>query len=860
MSFGFPARGRFNLPKYQSATDIAGRIADPVQTTTDLANVPPSAREDKQIRLVEDDGAIFYFDAQAVSGDVAPVSGSGFWIRSNDVVTSTVPEATSAPGGDTKGILTVDSDKGLQIIGGVLETKLDPDNTISFGTTGGLRVTPGVVIMHVTTHEAGGDDELNVAGLSGLLADAQTPLSHASTHQDGGSDEIATATSTANAIPKADSSGKLESGWGGDPDTLATLDSSGYLPDDETELVYRNILQTGLRTGGVVSINGGDPTLFDVTAGSGLIVNTHTDPDNPTITRVTWNAFTGVSTTGLGSSFITYVLINSSGALVQQTTNPTPSQLRSLILLAILFHPNGVNITAASRAIPALSPSLAGVDFAKAFGPLNISGNVFSPNGANLQVDKSSGEIFSIGSNVWTTPSDPHTTVLGSQVPVTFLTVVYRDGIGGFTFESPTSLLDPTRYDDGSGTPAVVGANQWTLQRLFLTPLGQIFVALGQNLFNTKEDAISEIGVPIDLPVEANEGVMRGWIALRGGATALNSTSDAEFVAAGRLGITDISAGTSSGEINEGVNIGVDGVGVFDSKSGITLQFRNVAPASPAVTVNLNGADIDIDVESATETQRGAAEIATQAETDTGTDDLRIVTPLKLATTLSTRVVGPGSATGNAITRYDGTTGKLVKNSGLRITDTPTIEKNANDGTGIVIGQTPAGANTGSTVQVLSVTTTQRDQLVAANGMVIYNTTLGVLQMRRNGVWTSAGKKDIVCSFGSANGTGLASVDAAFTVKARLYFAGTNAWGALSNITIITSADTATGRVRIFDLTNALIIGTSVTIPSGSAPTIRTITPANVPTGQAIWEVQMIRDTGTGGNAIRCSSLSLVFS
>lgn len=58
----------------------------------------------------------------------------------------------------------------------------------------------------------------------------------------------------------------------------------------------------------------------------------------------------------------------------------------------------------------------------------------------------------------------------------------------------------------------------------------------------------------------------------------------------------------------------------------------------------------------ATETRTGLAELATQAETDAGTDDARIVTPLKLKTYLDTIVgnysttVGNGSATSFALT------------------------------------------------------------------------------------------------------------------------------------------------------------------------------------------------------------------
>jgi len=46
---------------------------------------------------------------------------------------------------------------------------------------------------HATTHQAGGSDQISVAGLSGLLADGQTPLAHKTSHQSGGSDELALA-------------------------------------------------------------------------------------------------------------------------------------------------------------------------------------------------------------------------------------------------------------------------------------------------------------------------------------------------------------------------------------------------------------------------------------------------------------------------------------------------------------------------------------------------------------------------------------------------------------------------------------------------------------------------------------------
>ena len=54
----------------------------------------------------------------------------------------------------------------------------------------GLLADPQAALSHASSHENGGGDEISVAGLSGLLADAQTPIAHASSHENGGLDEL----------------------------------------------------------------------------------------------------------------------------------------------------------------------------------------------------------------------------------------------------------------------------------------------------------------------------------------------------------------------------------------------------------------------------------------------------------------------------------------------------------------------------------------------------------------------------------------------------------------------------------------------------------------------------------------------
>lgn len=76
---------------------------------------------------------------------------------------------------------------------------------------------------------------------------------------------------------------------------------------------------------------------------------------------------------------------------------------------------------------------------------------------------------------------------------------------------------------------------------------------------------------------------------------------------------------------------------------------------------------LEVNRDQATETALGVAEIATQSETNTGTDDQRIVTPLKLKTLLDNRVggyaanVGNGSSTSFALTHNLNTVDVIVQ-------------------------------------------------------------------------------------------------------------------------------------------------------------------------------------------------------
>ena len=96
-------------------------------------------------------------------------------------------------------------------------------------------------------------------------------------------------------------------------------------------------------------------------------------------------------------------------------------------------------------------------------------------------------------------------------------------------------------------------------------------------------------------------------------------------------------------------------VTVDEGTAGAATTWRQTQVNGVIATNNVIWSAFGTAAPAATETQSGIAELATQAETDAGTDDLRIVTPLKLKT-FSGRALryatdfGDGSATSYVIT------------------------------------------------------------------------------------------------------------------------------------------------------------------------------------------------------------------
>jgi hypothetical protein len=358
-------------------------------------------------------------------------------------------------------------------------------------------------------------------------------------------------------------------------------------------------MATGVISGGIVTKNGMDADEFDVSAGTGVVVNNYTNPNDPTLAPTSWPGSSGVALDDI-SEEQTYVGVDAAGALIQQPDEFTPIQKRTIIPLAKIEHPDHTEIESVlSMTTPAFDVMLQTADFLQAFGNFNISGNNFTANGANLHIDKDAGKVYipTIGY-----PTDRRSPSIKNTSPETESTFIYsyRSAVPGvWTHTVSTDLIDPDQYDDGDGSLAGVPVGKFTIQMIFYEPYSAVHVIqYGQTYYDSIPDAQAAVTVGVDMDPYVDDTLFRTWLIVKVGTTHLNDGAFAYFAQAGRFGVSTIVAGAGGGESNTASNVGLAGVGPFLLKAGIDLEFKNIAAASSKVDVsdNVPQSTVDIDV------------------------------------------------------------------------------------------------------------------------------------------------------------------------------------------------------------------------------------------------------------------------
>lgn len=295
-------------------------------------------------------------------------------------------------------------------------------------------------------------------------------------------------------------------------------------------------MSTSVMSGGEFTPNA-DPTKVDISPMTGVIVDWNSSipfaPTNPGLVQVTYPG-----TTALTPAFapFTYYLVNSAGALVQQATRPTPTQRRQMVFLGLTLTQGGIIVV--DQTIPTIPSQMNNqlVDLMDGLGPFSTVGNVLSPNGANLSINKSAGTLFARGFSQVPTYEDPHNATLPVQTPMNFRHITALVGSAG----PLTTLLNVTQYDpNGLGvlTPVGGGANTSTNFRIFgfanNTVNEQILVQYGQNTYASLAAAVAGIGGGNFVQQAATlSGALLGWISVTRTATNLSDPTQAVFTKA----------------------------------------------------------------------------------------------------------------------------------------------------------------------------------------------------------------------------------------------------------------------------------------------------------------------------------------
>ncbi len=290
-------------------------------------------------------------------------------------------------------------------------------------------------------------------------------------------------------------------------------------------------LSSGVLTGGIMTINV-DDTKFDISDGTGQITQ------GAVKTPVSWSGLTAQSTAYAG--ILTYVSINSAGNPVYSPTKPNNSALRDNIFLGVLVHPNAVNLVAIDNEQLVLQNTTNQIhDLANAIGFINTSGNQLLPSGANLTFQKLAGTMFAFGSNYKNDVKNPHdvSTPLVDTAGAGTFQYRYQDGSSGPT---TSTLIIPGEYDDGNGqgSPGAIGTNNWQVQRIYLFTAGNVIIQPGQVEYKDYADAIQgyETEAFVTEPSIAENGLLIGYLVVRGGGTNLNIAGDGVFINAGKFG------------------------------------------------------------------------------------------------------------------------------------------------------------------------------------------------------------------------------------------------------------------------------------------------------------------------------------
>lgn len=303
------------------------------------------------------------------------------------------------------------------------------------------------------------------------------------------------------------------------------------IPEEEKRLLY-NDSSTGIIKFGGLGIST-DTTKFFVGEIIAWFIDNTTNLEVPTkVLRVFPESDNNI-VTNLTTQNVTYVAIDIDGNIIESGIPFQPELQRDIIPLGVIVHSNRVIVNAVNnQPVVAISPLNQLSDLMESIGFFNISGNVFFPDGGNLKIAKSSGNVFKQGINFLNDNKDPHTLLLPD-----LKTPLFRYRLRNGTEYVNTDVVDPNNWDN-LGTLTAMTGTRWSIQRIYVFQSNLVRFQYGQATYASQSEALQSI-TSESFTVEQNiaeNGLFRGLLVIRRNATDLADPTRALFIEVSKFG------------------------------------------------------------------------------------------------------------------------------------------------------------------------------------------------------------------------------------------------------------------------------------------------------------------------------------
>jgi hypothetical protein len=316
--------------------------------------------------------------------------------------------------------------------------------------------------------------------------------------------------------------------------------TSTYVEQDDVDLLLqvKQDLPTGFITGLALSIKVGDPTKAIIGTGS-YAVSDFSDLNNIQVNIIQVTTPIEFTPQYLNTNPASYIALDINQNVIQSSSPFDNDDRRTLALIGATIHSNLtiINVVNEIKA-PIVAPTNQLHDLIRAVGSLNLEGNVYYPNGANLQINKTAGQIWGLGINSQNY-LDPHRLTIPAQTGLTFRYRLKDTSLPNGE-SADTNLIDPEHYDN-AGVKTIVPNNRFTIQRINLFQSGLTRIQYGQTVYQNLDEAkilVQTETFETEMNI-ADNSIFRAYLIIKKGVTDLTTAvanGDAEFIPVDKFG------------------------------------------------------------------------------------------------------------------------------------------------------------------------------------------------------------------------------------------------------------------------------------------------------------------------------------